>query len=242
MTYWPNPPDILMFQCKSIDTSAGAGETVIFDMAKAAAMLEPSLLEKLSQGAIFQRFYPGVFNPEWDVLDSIAGGSCWKNAFATTEESVVEGICQENGADYEWVPSNDGESPSLITRILLPWYKEGRLVLQTPLLGDAVYQDIINRFPSRFDNLKLKQSISKSSVAPKVDLLNPSKESPAHFLETSEVSALMHAVWSQAVFVEWEQGDMLVIDNRAMAHARMNVAGPRTVVAVMAKLKGTDAA
>jgi len=234
MTYWPSPPDILMFQCKNIDTSVGAGETVIFDMAKAAAMLDPSLLEKLNQGAIFQRFYPGCFNPEWDVLDSIAGGSCWKNAFATTDPSVVELICKENGAEYEWVSSNDGKSPSLITRILLPWYKEGRLVLQTPLLGEAVYHDIINRFPSRFDNLKLKQSISQSSVAPKVDLLSPSKEVP--FLEPGEVSALMHAVWSQAVFVEWKQGDVLVIDNRAMAHARMNVAGQRTVVAVMANL------
>ena len=215
-----------MFQCKCIDTNAGAGETVIFDMAKAAAMLEPSLLEKLGRGSVFQRFYPGVFNPEWDIADSIAGGSCWKNAFATTDPSVVERICHENGAEYEWVPSDDSESPSLITRILLPWYKEGRLILQTPL-------------PSRFDNKKLKQSISRSSVAPKVDLLNPANESPAPFLISNKVSALMQAVWSQAVFVEWEQGDMLVIDNRAMAHARMNVAGLRTVVAVMAKLKET---
>ena len=46
----------------------------------------------------------------------------------------------------------------------------GRLVIQTPLLGKEVYYDIINRFPSRFDNPKVHESINAGSVAPKVEL------------------------------------------------------------------------
>jgi len=237
MTYWPSPPDVLLFQCKNIDSSVGAGETVIFDMAASADKLDPSLLEKLRHGCVFQRFFPGSFNPDWDVAGSIAGGSCWQNAFATEDSSVVEFICKEKNVDYEWVPSKDNKPSSLITRVLLPWYEKGRLVLQTPLLGKAVYDDIICRFPSRFDNSKLKQSIGQNSVAPKVDLLCPTGEGNAPFLKTEEVSALMEAVWSQAVFVEWKQGDVLLIDNKAMAHARMNVLGSRIIVAVMAMVK-----
>ena len=35
--------------------------------------------------------------------------------------------------------------------------------------------------------------------------------------------------------MEWEEGDVLLFDNKAMAHARMNVDGKRTVVAGMVK-------
>ena len=72
-------------------------------------------------------------------------------------------------------------------------------------------------------------------MAPKVDLLKPGDESEAPFLDAGEIADLMEAIWKQAVFVEWEQGDVLVIDNKTMAHARMNVVGRRKVVAVMAK-------
>jgi len=236
MTYWPQAPDIIMFQCKVQDSApgSGAGETVIYDTSKAAAALEPALLNKLALGSVFRRFYPGRFNPQWDVADSVAGGSCWQRAFATTDALEVESICKKNGVLYEWQHSS-GNPPCLITRVLLPWYANGCLALQTPLLGKQVYHDIIRRFPSRFDNPKLRQIIDSDSVAPKVDLLKPGDVSEAPFLDAGEISDLMEAIWKQAVFVEWEQGDVLVIDNKTMAHARMNVVGRRKVVAVMAK-------
>ena len=99
----------------------------------------------MEQGCIFKRFYPGFFNPDWDVADSVAGGSCWQRAFATENTSIVESICQKNGVDFEWVPSDNGDSPTLLTRVHLSWYKDGCLVLQTPLLGKEAYHHIIKR-------------------------------------------------------------------------------------------------
>ena len=50
MTYWPGPPDILLFQCKSLEPGfAAANETVVFDTRAAAAELDPKLLAKLEQ-------------------------------------------------------------------------------------------------------------------------------------------------------------------------------------------------
>ena len=241
MTYWPQAPDLIMFHCKMIESApgSGSGETVIYDTSKAAAALEPALLKKLALGSVFQRFYPGRFNPQWDIADSVAGGSCWQNAFATTNALEVESICKKNGVSFEWQHSS-GNPPSLITRVLLPWYANGCLALQTPLLGKQVYHDLIRRFPSRFDNPKLRQSISSESVAPKVDLLKPDDEAEDPFLEKGEISDLMEAIWNEAVFVEWEEGDVLVIDNKTMAHARMNVVGRRKIVAVMAKRTTVD--
>ena len=61
MTYWPRPPDLLVFQCKSIESSniEEGGETVIFDNKAAAAELDKDFLEKLEKGCIFKRYYPG---------------------------------------------------------------------------------------------------------------------------------------------------------------------------------------
>ena len=44
----------------------------------------------------------------------------------------------------------------------------------------------------------------------------------------------MDAIWKHATFVKWKAGDILIIDNKNMAHARMNVTGPRKIVAAMA--------
>ena len=48
MTYWPNPPDLLIFQCKSIESKNDeeGGETVVFDNEAAAAELDQNLLGK----------------------------------------------------------------------------------------------------------------------------------------------------------------------------------------------------
>ena len=103
------------------------------------------LVGKLEEGCIFKRFYPGTFNPKWDVADSVAGGSCWQRAFATNDTSTVESICQKYGVDFEWLPSDPDNLPNLITRVHLTWYKDGCLVLQTPLLGKEAYYHIIKR-------------------------------------------------------------------------------------------------
>ena len=69
-------------------------------------------------------------------------------------------------------------------------------------------------------------------MAPKVELLKPDGES--NFLSNEEVSTLMEAIWKNATFIKWKKGDTVLINNKKMAHARMNVSGPRKIVAAMA--------
>ena len=67
-------------------------------------------------------FNLGHFNPQWDVADSVAGGSCWQRAFATEKASEVEFICKQNGVRYEWVHSYENDAnPTLITYKQLSW-------------------------------------------------------------------------------------------------------------------------
>ena len=96
MTYWPNSPDVLLFQCKHLETSnLDSGETVLFDTRKAAKELGHDLVTLLEKGSVFKRFYPGKFDPAWDVADSVAGGSCWQRSFATSDPEVVEVLCRK---------------------------------------------------------------------------------------------------------------------------------------------------
>ena len=69
-------------------------------------------------------------------------------------------------------------------------------------------------------------------MAPKVELLKPDGE--CNFLSNEEVSTLMEAIWKNATFIKWNKGDTVLINNKKMAHARMNVSGPRKIVAAMA--------
>ena len=195
----------------------------------------------MERGCIWKRFYPGHFNPKWDVADSIAGGSCWQKAFATENPKNVEKICKKNGMHYEWVFNSDSGGPNfpnLITHVHLPWCMNRCLILQTAMLGKVVYHDIIERFPSRFDNQKVHESVNSESVAPKFELLQPDDGKSA-FLNKNEMLALMEAIWKHAIFVKWKKGDVLIINNKKMAHARMNVTGQRKIVVAMASKSRT---
>ena len=97
---------------------------------------------------------------------------------------------------------------------------------------DAIQNHLWYRFPSRFDNSKVHETIKSGSVAPKVELLKP--DGNGNFLDDKEVSALMEAIWKNAIFIKWKKGDTVFINNKKMAHARMNVSGPRKIVAAMA--------
>ena len=137
--------------------------------------------------------------------------------FLHTSPPLYEPTIQQNGASYTWKSSSCNNPPDLVTRIRLPWMVEGKLVLQTPLLGHQAYQDIIHRFPNRFDNPLVWESVSAESVAPKVDLLGPDM---GPFLEKKHIQELLDAIWKHATFVKWEVGDILILDNRNTAHAR----------------------
>ena len=108
----------------------------------------------------------------------------------------------------------------------------GCLILQTAMLGKVVYHDIIERFPSRFDNQKVRESVNSESVAPKFELLQPDGKDV--FLDKNDMLALMEAIWKHAIFVQWKKGDVLIINNKKIAHARMNVIGQRKIVVAMA--------
>ena len=45
-----------------------------------------------------------------------------------------------------------------------------------------------------------------------------------------DLSALRDAIWKNLAFPRWQRGDIMVIDNRAVAHGRMPYRGPRGIV------------
>ena len=49
-----------------------------------------------------------------------------------------------------------------------------------------------------------------------------------------DMDAVRDAIWKNMVFFKWRRGDVLVIDNDAVAHGRMPYAGPRTVAVAWA--------
>jgi alpha-ketoglutarate-dependent taurine dioxygenase len=46
--------------------------------------------------------------------------------------------------------------------------------------------------------------------------------------------ALLETVWQHTVITPWQRGDVVAIDNRAVAHGRMPFRGPRHIVACLA--------
>ena len=49
-----------------------------------------------------------------------------------------------------------------------------------------------------------------------------------------EMAEIRRATWDHSVLFRWKKGDVLVLDNILTGHGRMNVEGPRKILASFA--------
>lgn len=72
-----------------------------------------------------------------------------------------------------------------------------------------------------FDSNKLKGSISMSFIDPENEPIK---------ITAAEAQELGKAECKNAAIFKWQQGDVLIVDNRSVAHSRLNTKSPRKVL------------
>jgi hypothetical protein len=232
-SYLPKNPTKIMFCC--LKAPASGGETLIVDCRRVYKDLPLKVIERFREMKL-----PMMRRFNFDMLSKNMG---------TRDKQTIEAICKELGADHiSWSERDD-----LTLRYNLPaivyhertgepiWFN--RLLVANP--ASFIMQSLFSTLRTR--NLLLKARalcmlpayllyitppLLQQLLAGKgqAAAANARGEAMPPVISTQTTYQLARAYWKNSVVFTWKEGDVLVLDNRLVAHGRMPFRGARSIL------------
>src|SRR4028118_54529 len=149
-------------------------------------------------------------------------GLPWQTVFQTTERSEVEKYCCSHNIKVEWKDGN-----RLRTRQVSP------AIVQHPRTGEIVWFN----HATFFHVSTLPPTIRDSLLAEftEEDLPTNTYYGDGSPIEASVLEELRHAYLQEMLTFSWQKGDILMLDNLLVVHARNPYTGSQKVVVGMAE-------
>lgn len=236
MSFTKAPPRRLFFGCLQPNGGAG-GETPLVDSRRVWADLAPDVRARFeARGVRNVRNYAG---PEsrasaWDPWKL----KRWDEMFGTTDRAVVSARCAAEGFDATWT---DGGGLRLVNvqPAMKPhpttgepaWFNHSQVFHASA--APAEYRRIAGRLGAKWRGWGM---LASTLLAVK-GMTQADEAAGMHCtygdgspIPVADMDAVRDAIWKNLVAFQWERGDVVVIDNDAVAHGRMPYSGPRTVI------------
>jgi len=188
------------------------GETPVADCRKVYKLLDPKLTERF---VTKQVMYVRNFNAGLDVS--------WQDFFKSTDRDAVEQRCRNSSIDLQWKP--DG---GLRIRQRCP------AVLQHPKTGETVFFNQIQLHHLSSLTPSVRESLL--SVFSEKDLPRNVYYGDGSPIEDSAMEEIGAAYWNAATSFAWQEGDLLMLDNMRVAHARKPYVGERKIIVAMSDM------
>jgi len=208
MAYTKHYPDELWFYCDLPATEGG--ETPILDSHLIYNKLDKDIKAKFEKEKLM---YVRYYHNKLDLS--------WQKAFQTDNKAQVEEYCDKHGVDYEW-----------ITDDLLKTSEICDAVIKHPKTGRDLWFNQAHLFHVSSMDSELRKQIT--------DLVGNQYPRNVYYGNGEEISDkdLMHIKQVMAesrVLFPWKKGDVLMVDNLAVAHGRMPYKGDRKIIVAMTK-------
>lgn len=189
------------------------GETPIADSRAIHRRMPEAIRRRFEQGILYVRNY----SEEFDVP--------WQKVFNTDSRAEVEAYCRRARMICEW--KEDGD---LRTRQLCQGVETHPVTGEKVWFNQAHLFHISNQAPEVRETL---EDILGIDNVPRNTYFADGSPIPDEML--AEVRRVLD---NETVIFPWEKGDVLVLDNMLVAHARTPFKGPRRVVVAMAEPYG----
>jgi alpha-ketoglutarate-dependent taurine dioxygenase len=214
-TYWVRWPMRLFFCCQV--ASPEGGETPIADVRNVYRRLRPEVLDKFAerQMMLVRNFNDGFGLP-------------WQEVFQTEDRIEVEEYCHANNIEFEW---KDGDR--LRTRQIRP------AIRKHPVTGEPVWFN----HAAFFHYTTLEPDLRNSLIDELgIDGLPYSTcYGDGTSIEPEVAEEIRQAYAAETVKFRWEVGDVLLLDNMSISHAREPYKGPRDIIVCMTNIcDGSD--
>lgn len=203
-------PMRIWFHC--VTASPEGGETPIADSRAILRRMPAAVVERFLPGILYVRHYG-----DFDVP--------WQKVFNTHSRADVEAYCQRADIRCEWQP--DGQ---------LRTTQQCQAVETHPVTGERVWFNQAHLFHASNLPPEVRESLEELlgvDRLPRNTFFADGSPIPDALLD--EVRGVLDR---EAVSFRWEDGDVLMLDNMLVAHARSPFKGPRKVVVAMAQPHG----
>lgn len=206
-TYWLRWALKLYFCC--IKAADQGGETPLVDVRNVYRRLDPAIRARFQEKhMMLTRNYNDGF------------GLPWQDVYQTEDKAVVESYCREHAIAYEWK-----EGDRLRTHQIRP------AIRRHPKTRELVWFNHV----AFFHDTTLEPSLRESLLAEfAIDgLPYNTYYGDGSAIEADVVEHIRQAYAAEKVMFPWRKGDVLLLDNMSIAHAREPYVGDREIVVSM---------
>lgn len=201
-------PMRIWFHC--VTAALEGGQTPIADSRAILEHMPDVLRERFAQGLVYVRNYGNGLDVPW------------QDVFNTDDPGEVEAYCAPRGIVCEW--KDDGE---------LRTTQHCQGVARHPETGAEVWFNQAHLF--HVSNL---QPDVRESLEDAVGLENLPRNvlyADGAPIPDADLDVVRQVLHDHTIVFDWRPGDVLMLDNMLVAHARTPFSGPRKVVVAMAR-------
>jgi amino acid adenylation domain-containing protein len=195
----------------SVTVAPSGGETPIVDCREVYRRLDPELARRFEEKGLL---YVRNFLEGFDVS--------WQDFFRTSDRGAVERFARAAGMELSW--KGDG----LETRQHAP------AVIRHPVTGEPVFFNQIQLHHPACLEADVRESLSE--VVGMDEFPRNVMYGDGTPIEDSVVEEVAGIYWNASVALPWQEGDVIMVDNMLVAHARNPFSGPRKIVVAMGDL------
>jgi len=200
-------PMRLLFYC--VQPAKEGGETVIADMLKVTARIDPKIREAfVGKRVMYVRNYGSGLDLSWQTV------------FQTENKAEVEQYCRDHEIALEWRPDD-----CFRTR------QSCHVMASHPETGAYLWFNQAHLF--HVSSLEPKPRAALLAVFRQEDLPRNAYYGDGSPLEEEMLEHIREAFRSETISFPWQAGDVLLVDNMLVAHGRNSFQGPRKVLVAM---------
>jgi alpha-ketoglutarate-dependent taurine dioxygenase len=201
-------PMRIWFHC--VTASPVGGETPIADSRAIYRRMPTAIRERFAQGLLYVRNYSSDFDLPWQEV------------FGSERREDVEAFCRRSGIEWRWL-----DDDALNTR------QRCQGVERHPVSGEMVWFNQAHLFHA--SNLMPEVRASLLELVGEDLLPRNVCWADGSRIEDAVLEQVRAVLEEETVSFAWQPGDVLMLDNMLVAHARTPFSGPRKVVVAMAR-------
>jgi alpha-ketoglutarate-dependent taurine dioxygenase len=237
--YHERAPHSVFFWCAR--ASATGGATPVTDLRKVWAALNPRVREAFEARGV--RHIRGYKGPQSRLNLDVFQFKRWHEVYDTEDRAEVEAIAQLTGDEIHWGPKDRltlysthpamRDHPETGERA---WFNHVQVMHLSATPHELARQGWAMKRPRLLALAAFLKLIAETKR-----LLLPAARQSWHAtygdggeIPPTDVRHVCDTIWAQTTVMPWQQGDVLAIDNRCVAHGRTPYTGDRLVAVAWA--------